>query len=286
MRKGRGPQHYATALALNDLATAYIASGEFEKALSTLEEVIALHRAALGDTHPELATALENLANVLFQLKRQAEAIVKLEEVLAIRRKAFGEDSMPVARTMFNLGTVYSSTKNLDKAEQTLPEGVARLERALGAKHPDLITAYRSLSGAAGSAGPMGRGRGAHAPVARARARHGWPGSRQHRQLARAPRAHADRREAVRKRRSSICSARATSARRCSVLTRGRLRKRSPCSTSCMRRGASRRRRRRSRVGRASDERAPTGDRTGRVVLPSDVRHNADGMKTPLSPPR
>ena len=145
MRKIRGPQHYTTTQALNDLATSYLATDEFQKALDTLEEVTAAQRATLGDTHPSLATTVENLANVLFRLNRHPEAVAKLEEVLAIRRKAFGDDSMPVARTMFNLGQVYTTIKDLDRAEKTLPDAVVRLERALGAKHPDMITAYRGL---------------------------------------------------------------------------------------------------------------------------------------------
>jgi non-specific serine/threonine protein kinase/serine/threonine-protein kinase len=145
-RKARGPQHFRTLLALNNLGTSYIDSSEFEKALPILEEVATLQRATLGDAHPEVASAIENVANVLFRMKRFAESTTRLEEVLAIRRKALGEDSMPVARTMFNLGQVYTSTKELDRAEQTLPEGVARLERALGAKHPDIVAALRGLS--------------------------------------------------------------------------------------------------------------------------------------------
>jgi serine/threonine protein kinase len=145
-RKARGPQNYSTVLAMNDLATTYIASNEFEKALGTLEEVVKIQRLTLGDAHPDLATSLENLANVLYRLNRQPEAIAKLEEVLAVRRRAFGDESMPVARTMFNLGQVYTSTKDLEKADRTMPEGVARLEHALGAKHPDMITAYRGFA--------------------------------------------------------------------------------------------------------------------------------------------
>ena len=145
MRKVRGPQHFTTTQALNDLATSHLARDEFEKALEALEEVTAGQRATLGDTHPALATTVENLANVLFRLNRHPEAVAKLEEVLAIRRKAFGDDSMPVARTMFNLGQVYTSTKDLERAETTLPDAVTRLERALGAKHPDMISAYRGL---------------------------------------------------------------------------------------------------------------------------------------------
>ena len=145
-RTTRGPQHFRTVHAMNDLATTYLWRTELEKAMRAFEEITALQRVTLGDTHPELATTIENLANVLFRLNRQREAVGKLEEVLAVRRKAFGDDSMPVARTMFNLGQVYSSTKDLEKAEQTMPEGVARLERALGAKHPDMITAYRGLA--------------------------------------------------------------------------------------------------------------------------------------------
>ena len=53
---------------------------------------------------------------------------------------------MPVARTMFNLGSVYTTTRDLAKAEQTLPEAIARLERSLGAKHPDMVFALRGLS--------------------------------------------------------------------------------------------------------------------------------------------
>lgn len=146
IRKARGPQHYTTVLAMNDLATTYIASNEFEKALATLDELVTIQRPTLGDAHPELATSLENLANVEYRLNRRREAIAKLEEVLAIRRRAFGDDSMPVARTMFNLGQVYTSTKDLEKADKMMPEGVARLERALGAKHPDMITAYRGFA--------------------------------------------------------------------------------------------------------------------------------------------
>jgi non-specific serine/threonine protein kinase/serine/threonine-protein kinase len=146
VRKLHGPQHYASVQVLNDIATTYIVTQEFERALPALEEVTAIQRVVLGDQHPDQATALENLANVLFRLKREREAIAKLEEVLAVRRRAFGDDSLAVARTMFNLGQVYVNIKDLDKAEQTVPEGFARLERALGAKHPDLIVALRGLS--------------------------------------------------------------------------------------------------------------------------------------------
>jgi eukaryotic-like serine/threonine-protein kinase len=145
-RKTRGPQHFLTMHALNDLATTYFATNDFQKALVTLEEVTALQRVTLGDAHPELASTIENLANALFRLNRQQDALPRLEEVLAIRRKAFGDDSMPVARTLFNLGQVYVSTKDLEKAEQRMPAGIAGLERALGAKHPDMITAYRGLA--------------------------------------------------------------------------------------------------------------------------------------------
>ena len=145
-RKTRGPQHFLTVHALNDLATTYFATGDFERARVTLEEVTALQRVTLGDTHPELASTIENLANALFRLNRQQEALPKLEEVLEVRRKAFGDDSMPVARTLFNLGQVYTSTRDLEKAEQRMPAGVAGLERALGAKHPDMVTAYRGLA--------------------------------------------------------------------------------------------------------------------------------------------
>jgi len=145
-RATRGPQHFMTMHALNDLATTYFATSDFAKALVTLEEVTALQRVTLGDEHPELASTIENLANALFRLNRQSEALPKLEEVLTIRRKAFGDDSMPVARTQFNLGQLYVTTKDLEKAEQRMPAGVAGLERALGARHPDMITAYRGLS--------------------------------------------------------------------------------------------------------------------------------------------
>ena len=145
-RKTRGPQHFLTMHALNDLATTYFATSDFERARVTLEEVTALQRVTLGDAHPELASTIENLANALFRLNRQQEALPKLEEVLAIRRKVFGDDSMPVARTLFNLGQVYTSTKDLEKAEQRMPAGVRGLERALGAKHPDMVTAYRGLA--------------------------------------------------------------------------------------------------------------------------------------------
>ena len=53
---------------------------------------------------------------------------------------------MPVARTTFNLGMICTTVGDLDKADRTLPDGVARLRRALGPEHPDLVSALRGMS--------------------------------------------------------------------------------------------------------------------------------------------
>src|SRR5438128_9924509 len=69
-----GPQHPHTARSLNNLATLYYNLGQYEDALSLLQQAVAIRQQVLGSEHPHTATSLNNLAILYNRLGRYEQA--------------------------------------------------------------------------------------------------------------------------------------------------------------------------------------------------------------------
>lgn len=88
-------EHADYLSSLNNLAVAYNATGELDKVIPILQQVLAARRRVLPANHPDIANSVANLGAALMGLMRYEEADALLKEALQISRAALG-DAHPV----------------------------------------------------------------------------------------------------------------------------------------------------------------------------------------------
>ncbi len=88
---GQSVEHMQYATSMNNLATAYNALGEYDKALPIFEQVLAMRRKTLPANHPDLSNSLSALGGAFSNLMRFDEAATMTEEALEISRAAYGD---------------------------------------------------------------------------------------------------------------------------------------------------------------------------------------------------
>lgn len=135
---GAGHPDVATCR-LNE-AVSYHNSGDPQRAVELLAEVITIREAALGPMHPELATAYNGIATSHNALGHLDEALVIYRKALAIREKALGADHQGTALLRNNIADVLLKQGHPEEAARYVEEALAHLQRKLGDDHP--LTAY------------------------------------------------------------------------------------------------------------------------------------------------
>ncbi len=130
---------------MNDLALSRLYQGDIAEAMGIMRDVVKLDSANFGPAHPDLAAHLENFAMVYSHGGFQDSNAALLKQVLAMRRAVLGDDNPAVGRTLFNLGTTYYLTKDYAAAEPFLEEAVARMRKAYGPEHPDVVWATAAM---------------------------------------------------------------------------------------------------------------------------------------------
>lgn len=128
---------------LYTLGIAYLSSQEFEQALETAREALAVGAAWYEPDDPQL-TKLYNLEGICYghlgDYDRQLEAYHK---ILAIRIKEFGETHPTVAETYNNLGSAYYRKADFPTACDYYQKALDMRKRILGEAHPQTgITAF------------------------------------------------------------------------------------------------------------------------------------------------
>jgi tetratricopeptide (TPR) repeat protein len=92
---------------MNNLASAYEASGKPKLAVPLLEEVLRVRRVKPGLDHPDTLTTANNLAAVYWRVGLVPEAIRLFEDVLARRKSRIGASHPDALATMGNLTAAY-----------------------------------------------------------------------------------------------------------------------------------------------------------------------------------
>ena len=138
---GRSPQ--ITGI-LNDLALSRMFQGDYQEASALMHEVLAIDSSLYGSSHPYLASHLENMA-MIYDYRGFADSnVMVLNQTLAMRRAVLPDDSPDIGRTLFNLGTAEYLRGNYEAAEPLYEESLARMRRAYGPLHPDIVWATAS----------------------------------------------------------------------------------------------------------------------------------------------
>jgi serine/threonine protein kinase/Tfp pilus assembly protein PilF len=126
---------------LNDLGLSRADQKDYVEAESLLKRVVALDSVNFGPMHPDLAADLENLGYVYFEAKRYDDDLVLLKQTLAMRRAMLSDDNPAIARTIFNIAATQGEKGDFAAAEPMYEEAQARLRRAHGPNHPNVVLA-------------------------------------------------------------------------------------------------------------------------------------------------
>lgn len=111
-----GPDHPATARALNNLAVAYQARGKYAEAEILYGQSLAIDEKTLGKNHPVVVQTLNNLAAIYQTQGRYAEAETFYLQALEILEQTLGENHPVVAASLKNLAGLYHEKKDFTSA--------------------------------------------------------------------------------------------------------------------------------------------------------------------------
>ena len=121
-------QHPDTVSLMRDLADAYLAAEQPEKALPLFDGFIAGHRGRFAPDDPGFASILAGVAFNLLQHRQYPAAETYLRECLTIREKKFPDD-WRLFNTKSMLGGALAGQKKFQEAEPLLVEGYSGMKQ-------------------------------------------------------------------------------------------------------------------------------------------------------------
>ncbi|MCT0207568.1 CHAT domain-containing protein [Synechococcus sp. CS-1332] len=128
-----------------DQANALEAKGDYGKAATVWEQVLAWREKAQGPDHPDTASSLNNLGLLYIKESAFAKAEPLLIRALAIRTRILGPDHPFTALSTNNLAWLYYNQNKNAKAEPLYRRALAIAEKALGPEHPGLALGLNNL---------------------------------------------------------------------------------------------------------------------------------------------
>ena len=141
-----GPDHPATAVIIDNLATLYQHQGKYAEAEPVFKRALAIREKALGAEHPDVGQSLNYLA-LLYQAQgKDAEAEPLYHRSLAIREKALGPEHPQVAIGLNNLAFLYHAQGKYAEAEPLFKRALAIWEKAHGPEHPNVAASLNNLA--------------------------------------------------------------------------------------------------------------------------------------------
>ncbi|HZI11632.1 MAG TPA: serine/threonine-protein kinase [Myxococcus sp.] len=144
-----GPDNRQTLLMLNDLGSIYETMGEPDKALALHGQALEGMRRVFGADSAEAIEALRALANAEERLGRTEEALAHYREGVELQKKALPPEDMALHTMEEDVGRVLTEfRKKHREAIPYLRMALSRKARALGAEHPNTITARTTLGAA------------------------------------------------------------------------------------------------------------------------------------------
>jgi tetratricopeptide (TPR) repeat protein len=131
---------------MNNLALAYQAAGQLDKALPLLEQTLAKQKEKLGPDHPNTLNSINNLAAAYQAAGQLDRALPLFEQTLAKRKEKLGPDHPNTLTSMNNLAGAYKAADQLDKAVPLYEQTLATSKEKLGPDHPNTLTSMNNLA--------------------------------------------------------------------------------------------------------------------------------------------
>ena len=118
----------------------------YAEAIPIAEQVLALHRAVLGDRHPTVAFSLNSLAQLYRFQGRYGEAEPLYLESLEILQTTLGDRHLNVAISLNNLASLYEVQGRYGEAEPLYLESLEMKRAVLGESHSTVATSLHNLA--------------------------------------------------------------------------------------------------------------------------------------------
>ncbi|MFO0874681.1 MAG: serine/threonine-protein kinase [Phycisphaerales bacterium] len=131
---------------LNDLAVAYVASGDFAAAEPLQREALAIARSHPEISRQNLATAIDNFASTLFMNGKLEEAAAAIEEAAQIRETLGRFDLEDAQHLSAGAQILMHIPQHAERAEAMLREAYRIRAKLLAANHPKLADSRFSLA--------------------------------------------------------------------------------------------------------------------------------------------
>jgi tetratricopeptide (TPR) repeat protein len=113
-----------TLMNMNNLAAAYRAAGQLDKALPLMEQTLDLKRKKFGPEHPETLNGMTNLAAVYWSAGSLDRSVPLFEAALAIEEKSLGRKHPTTQMTIANLGVNYVDSGKIEEGTSLLEEAM------------------------------------------------------------------------------------------------------------------------------------------------------------------
>jgi serine/threonine protein kinase/lipopolysaccharide biosynthesis regulator YciM len=146
LRLHLGENDERTIVATDDLANAYFAAGQFDKAAQAHERALEQFLLLRGENHKNTLAVMNNLAQAYQAAGKLEQARPVLEKTLEKMKSLYGEDHPDTLSTMTNLGFVYEKGRQVSLALQIHQEAFDRVSIRLGPKHPQTLATMNNLA--------------------------------------------------------------------------------------------------------------------------------------------
>ena len=166
---------------LGNLSNLFKKKGDYERALTLYEQIVARSKRVLGDDHPDTLIYLNSLAAVRKKVEEQQQkegagvaqadvpvpdtlaslnslaasffnkgefdrALPLLEECLAQNKRVLGDDHPRTLESLNNLAQLFLHKREYDRALPMYEECLAKRKRVLGEDHPETLKSLNSLA--------------------------------------------------------------------------------------------------------------------------------------------
>jgi serine/threonine protein kinase len=146
------PKNRSALTVANNLGVSYMALGQLDKAVPTLERAQAGYEKQLGADHPLTLNCTHNLGTAYGMAGRLDRSIPLLKRAWSGRKATLEPGHSFTLRSQMNLATAYTHAGQVDEAVKLVEDALATARAKYGEDHVDTLTAMHTLASAYQSA--------------------------------------------------------------------------------------------------------------------------------------
>ncbi len=137
---------FLLAECLSILGQAYLLGGNYNLAISPLQQSLKIRKKLLGKEHSDVADSLNDLAILYHSQGRYSEAELLYQQAIEIDKKNLGESNTSVTTSLNNLANLYSDQGRYSEAEALYQQAIEINKKLLGEEHLLVATNLNNLA--------------------------------------------------------------------------------------------------------------------------------------------